>query len=164
MIYFIYIYEIYIYFRIMKYWILWSLYCISSYQGDLIEKVPKPIHIFAFIEHGRNSKSWSAFPTKKKAYMALLIIIIIIIIIPFLNPKAGMQNNSWSPKYLAPFPRMTKLEADMHSTKVLIQGTHLTPHFYIRSTELYSWKSWNFSGSAFSFSNWNDEGSPKPTQ
>lgn len=53
----------------------------------------------------------------KKAYVALLIIIIIIIIIiPFLSPKARMQNNNWSTKYLDPFPRLTKLEADMHST------------------------------------------------
>lgn len=61
-----YVYEIYIYFRIMKYWIVWFLYCISSYQGDLIEKVPKPIHIFAFIEHGRNSKSLVCLPHQKK--------------------------------------------------------------------------------------------------
>lgn len=44
-----------------------------------------------------------------------------------------------------------------------IQGMHLSLHFYIRSTEFHRWKSWNFSGSAFSFSSLDNEGLVKPT-
>lgn len=44
-----------------------------------------------------------------------------------------------------------------------IQGMRLSLHFYIRSTGFHRWKSWNFSGSASSFSSSDNEGSVKPT-
>lgn len=85
----------------------------------------------------RSSQSLVHLPPKE-AYMALLIIVIIIIT-RLLSSKVGTQHHNRSTKYLEQMESWCALH---RSTR---RGRHLTPHFCIRSTEFYSWKSWNIS-------------------